>query len=377
MSPRLAIAAVVPLVLLPSLARAEWPLASPESVGLQAARLHDMESAIRAGEFKKITSVLVARHGKLAYELYPEGSSREDFMDTRSATKSITAMLVGIAIDRGLLRLDTRVLPFFPDKQPVQNPDPRKDAITVEDLLTMSSVLECDDWTDFSRGNEERMYLVEDWVRFVLDLPVKGFPSWVTKPADSPHGRSFSYCTGGVSLLGQVLARAAKMPVEAFARESLFGPLGIDRVDWKRSPLGEAQTGGGLGLRSRDILALAQLYLDGGKWQGRQVVPEAWVRRSAEPHARIDEKTEYGYLWWLRRFGSGATALDAYYMSGNGGNKVAVFPAADLGVAITSTNYATKGMHEQTERILSDYVLASLVPATIREPGKPAARSGE
>jgi CubicO group peptidase (beta-lactamase class C family) len=164
---RVASAAVLSVVLLPSFARPEWPLASPESVGLESARLKEMESAIRAGDFKKITSVVVARHGKLAYELYPEGSSQEDFMDTRSATKTITGMLVGIAIDRGLLRLDSRVLPFFADKQPIQNPDPRKDAITVEDLLTMSSILECNDWTDFSRGNEERMYLVEDWVRFV------------------------------------------------------------------------------------------------------------------------------------------------------------------------------------------------------------------
>ncbi len=370
-------AAALCAVLCPSMTRAEWPLASPESVGLRPARLQEMDGAIRSGEFKKITSVLVARHGKLACELYPEGSSRDDFVDTRSATKTITGMLVGIAIDRGLLRLDSRVFPFFAEKQPIQNPDPRKDAITVEDLLTMSSILECDDWTDFSRGNEERMYLVEDWVRFVLDLPVKGFPSWVKKPADSPHGRSFSYCTAGVFLLGQVLARATKMPVEAFARENLFGPLGIDRMDWKFSPLGEAQTGGGLGLRSRDLLQLAQLYLNGGVWQGRQVVPEAWVRRSTEPHARIDEKTEYGYLWWLRRFGAGATALEAYYMSGNGGNKIAVFPIADLVVAITSNNYGAKGMHEQTERLLSDYVLAAVTPATIREPATPGPRSGE
>ncbi len=370
-------AALLSVVLFPSITRAEWPLASPQSVGLQSARLREMESAIRTGEFKKITSVLVARHGKLAYELYSEGSTQSDFMDTRSATKSITGMLVGIAVDRGLLRLDSRVLPFFPDKQPIQSPDPRKDAITVEDLLTMSSILECDDWNDFSRGNEERMYVVEDWARFVLDLPVKGFPSWAKKPAESPHGRSFSYCTAGVFLLGQVLARVTKTPVESFARENLFGPLGIERVDWKLSPLGEAQTGGGLGLRSRDLLALAQLYLNGGAWQGRRIVPEAWVRRSTDPHARIDEKTEYGYLWWLRRFGTGAAAFDGYYMSGNGGNKVAVFPEADLVVAITSNNYNTKGMHEQTDRLLSDYVLAAVTRATVSEPQPPGARSRE
>jgi len=117
--------------------------------------------------------------------------------------------------------------------------------------------------------------------------------------------------------------------------------------------------------------------LNGGVWQGRRIVPEAWVRRSTEPHARIDEKTEYGYLWWLRRFGSGATAFDGYYMSGNGGNKIAVFPEADLVVAITSTNYSTKGMHEQTDQLLSDYVLAAVTPPTISEPRPPGARSGE
>ena len=369
--------AVLAVVLCAPSAGADWPVASPESVGLQASRLHEMESAIHGGQFKKITSVLVARHGTLAYELYGEGTSASDLMDTRSATKSVTGMLVGIAVDRGLLGVDSRVLPFFADKQPIQNPDPRKDAITVEDLLTMSSILECDDWNEFSRGNEERMYVVEDWLRFALDLPVKGFPSWARKPADSPYGRSFSYCTAGAFVVGQVLARATRTPVEAFARENLFRPLGIDRVDWKLSPLGEAQTGGGLGLRSRDLLALAQLYANGGVWEGRRIVSEGWVRRSTDPHARIDEKTEYGYLWWRRRFGSGATAFDGYYMSGNGGNKVAVFPEADLVVAITSTNYNTRGMHEQTDQLLSDYVLAAVAPSTIREPRPPGARSGE
>ncbi len=337
-----------------------WPTTNAETVGLSASKLQDMESAIRADQFKKITSVVIARHGKLAYEGYFGGTDENTLMETRSATKSITSMLIGIAIDRGLLAsVDTPVLPFFRDKQPLQNSDPRKEKITVEDLLTMSSLLECDDWNDISRGNEERMYLIEDWAKFALDLPIKGFAPWVTKPKDSPYGRGFSYCTAGAFLLGQVVERSVNMPVREFARKSLFDAVGIEKVDWKFSPLGEAQTGGGLGLRSRDLLKLGQLYLNGGSWNGKRVVSESWVKVSTEPHVRIDDQTLYGYLWWLKSFKSGELAHPAYFMSGNGGNKVVVLPHLDMVVVITSTNYNTKGMHEQTEKLLTDYVLAA------------------
>ena len=175
-----------------------WPVASASSAGLSAERLQAMESAIRGGEFKKIGSILIARHGKLVYEGYFDRSDASALRDTRSATKSVTDMLVGIAIDKNLLSgLDVSVLSFFPDKPPVQNPDPRKAKITVEDFLTMSSLLECDGWNAFFRGNEERMYLVEDWIQFTLDLPIKGFPSWVKRPSETPYGRSFSYCAAG------------------------------------------------------------------------------------------------------------------------------------------------------------------------------------
>lgn len=338
-----------------------WPTTNAETVGLSAQKLQDMESAIRGEQFKKITSVVIARHGKLAYEGYFGGTEAGALMETRSATKSITSLLIGIAIDRGLLAsVDTPVLPFFRDKQPLQNPDPRKEKITVEDLLTMSSLLECDDWNDFSRGNEERMYLIEDWAKFALDLPIKGFAPWVTKPKDSPYGRSFSYCTAGAFLLGQVVERSAKMPVQEFARKSLFDAIGIEKADWKFSPLGEAQTGGGLGLRSRDLLKLGQLYLNGGVWNSKRVVSERWVKVSTEPHVRIDDQTLYGYLWWLKSFKSGELSHPAYFMSGNGGNKVVVLPDLDMVVVITSTNYNTKGMHEQTEKLLTDYVLAAV-----------------
>jgi CubicO group peptidase (beta-lactamase class C family) len=153
----------------------DWAVASPESAGLSAVPLEAMEKAIRAGEFKKIGSVLIARHGKLVYERYFDGDASTQ-RDTRSATKSITDILVGIAIAEKKLRgVDARVMALLPDRaRKLRNPDPRKDKITVEDFLTMSSVLECDDWNDASRGNEERMYVVEDWAQFILDLPIRG-----------------------------------------------------------------------------------------------------------------------------------------------------------------------------------------------------------
>ncbi|MGH9600881.1 MAG: serine hydrolase domain-containing protein [Terriglobales bacterium] len=337
-----------------------WPTARAESVGFAPTRLAAMEKAIRAGEFKKITSVLIARNGKLVYEAYFDETGIDGLRNTRSATKTITGMLVGIAIDRrALAGADVPVLPFFQDKGPFQNPDARKDRITVEDFLTMSSILECDDWNDFSRGNEERMYPAEDWLRFTLDLPVRGLP-WSSKPQSGPPARNFSYCTAGVFTLGQVVARAAKQPVDELAAQQLFAPLGIQKAEWMYSPLGLAMTGGGLGLRSRDLLKLAQLYLNGGVWNGKRVVPEPWVKTSIRPHARIDDSTEYGYLWWLKTWKSGDQQFSSYYMTGNGGNKAVVLPELKMVVVLTSTNYNTRGMHEQTDKLLTDFILPAV-----------------
>jgi len=334
-----------------------WPTTNAASAGLDHVTLSRMEQAITAGEFKKITSILIARHGKLAYEAYFEGSA-DSLRDTRSATKSITSMLAGIALDQHLLPgLDAKVLSYFQEKQPLANPDARKAAITVEDLLTMSSLMECDDWNDYSRGNEERMYLIEDWVKFFLDLPIKGFPPWKTKPQDSPYGRSFSYCTAGITTTGGIMEKATHMKLADFAAKNLFGPLGIQHVQWAYSPLGLAQGGGGLQLESRDLLKLGQFYLNGGGWNGTRIVSESWVKSSTTPHVQIDDQTKYGYLWWLKDFRVGDRAYSAYFMSGNGGNKVAVFPQLDMVVVITSTNFNTKGMHEQTERLLTEYIL--------------------
>jgi CubicO group peptidase (beta-lactamase class C family) len=339
----------------------DWPKASAAESGLSKAKLDSMDAAIHSGEFKKIGSVLVARHGKLAHESYFDGD-KSTLRNTRSATKSITDIVVGIAIDEGKLSgVDAKILALLPDHaRRVKDPDPRKGRISVEDFLTMSSPLECDDWNDASRGNEERMYLVEDWAQFILDLPIRGRMHVGEHLEPPPYGRYFSYCTGGVFTLSEVLEKATGMRTDLYAQRKLFAPLGITNVEWVYSPMNIAQTGGGLSLTSLDLLKIAQLYLDGGSWRGTRVVSESWVRSSIQPHARIDDTTEYGYLWWLKAFKSGDKSYPAFFMSGNGGSKVVAIPELDMAIVITSTNYNARGMHEQTEKILTEYVLASV-----------------
>lgn len=340
---------------------ADLPKGDPDQNGVSIAKLHEMETAIRSGEFKKIGSVVIARHGKLVYEAYFDGDA-STLRDTRSATKSITDILVGIAIDeKKLSGVDAHVLALLPEHaRKLQNPDPRKEKITVEDLLTMSSTLECDDWNDASRGNEERMYVIEDWAQFILDLPIRGRMHLGEQPEQPPYGRFFSYCTGGVFVLSEVLQKTTGLRTDQYAQQKLFGPLGITEAEWVYSPLNVPQTGGGLRLTSRDLLKIVELCLRGGLWQGKRILTEAWVKTSTRPHAQIDEQTNYGYLWWLKAFKSGERSYPAFFMSGNGGNKVAAFPDLDMCVVITSTNYNTHGMHEQTEKMLTDYILPAV-----------------
>jgi CubicO group peptidase (beta-lactamase class C family) len=317
-------------------------------------------SAVNAGTYKKVTSIVIARRGELVYEQYFDKEGAAALRNTRSATKTITGMLIGAAIDRGLLSVQSRILDYFKDKQPLQYPDARKSKITVEDFLTMSSLLECDDENSFSRGNEERMYLVEDWVKFTLDLPIRGFPEWQPTPEQSPYGRAFSYCTAGPTTLGSLLNRATKKPVPEFAQQTLFEPLGITDARWQFTPQHEAMTGGGLQLASRDLFKLGQLYLNGGKWNSRQVISAAWVRASLAPHANVRPDTDYGYLWWLQVFHAENRDVHSYGMYGTGGNKVYILPDLDAVVVVTTVNYAVPHAGDLTDALLTEHILPAL-----------------
>lgn len=327
-----------------------------------------LNQILDSGELGDLTSVLVARGGETVYERYLSGDASTP-RNTRSTTKTVVGMLVGIAIEQGKLPgVDAKMLEYL-DHQPRRNPDERKSAITVEDLMTMSSLMECDDWNQFSRGNEERMYIVEDWLQFFLDLPIKGFPAWVDKPADAPYGRAVSYCTAGTFVLGQVVAGATGKAVDEYAREVLFTPLGIEVAEWQYSPLGLAQTGGGLGLTTRGLSKLGQLHLDGGvvpadAGAGERIVSREWVERSTTPKANIQPGMDYGYLWWLRDVPVGDGTAASFAMAGSGGNRVMVVPELGAVLVVTSENFRRGDAQQITRRLIDEFLVPLVVEAS-------------
>lgn len=312
-------------------------------------------------QYTGITSLLVLHKNKLIYEQYFQGANADTLHNTRSATKTLVSMLTGIAIAQDkLASVKEPVFPLFSDKIDLANTDPRKLAISFEDLLTMSSILECDDGNRFSRGNEERMYIIEDWAAFTLNLPVRGFPAWVTKPEDAPYGRAFSYCSAGSALLGLALERLVGEGLDDYAMKYLFAPLGIENVQWQYTPTGEAATAGGTEFSSLDLLKLGKLLLNKGKWHNKTIINQQWVEAMMTPRAVPREAYAYGYQIWQMPYEFNNKPLLVWSMSGNGGNYIIVSPKLELVTVITSTNYGGSEGHTKSQALFQNIVLASL-----------------
>ena len=166
--------------------------------------------------------------------------------------------------------------------------------------------------------------------------------------------------TAGVVVLGDII-NSVTGSLENYADRALFSKLGITDYHWQITPTGLPMTGGGLGLKSRDLLKIGQLYLNGGKWNDNQIISEEFVQKSTEPHAEVGMfDYEYGYLWWLSKFGQ-EQKEKAYFMSGTGGNKIVVIPELELVVVLTSTYY-NGGMesHNQTTKLMNEYIVPEI-----------------
>jgi CubicO group peptidase (beta-lactamase class C family) len=333
-----------------------WQSASPEHMGANPKPLEGLADAIHRGDFPKTTSVLVVFRNRLVYEQYFADGGAEVLNDTRSATKSITALAIGAAIrDRAISSARAPAFHYLEDLAPFQNDTKLKHKITIEDLLTMSSSLDCDDNVDASPGNEDRMHEQQHWARWAVDLPtMKDYQR------DSEGRGPFSYCTAGAFLLGQILQRATNTPVDRYVERNILAPLGISKWEWPRSPSGEVMTGGGLRLRSRDLAKIAWLIVNDGRSHTFQVVPAAWVKAATTAHRNANVDHEYGYLFWQHTYKTKCGTTSGWYMSGNGGNAIVALKELEAAVVISRKNYNSRGMHQQTVDLLEKYVIPAV-----------------
>ena len=219
----------------------------------------------------------------------------------------------------------------------------------------MSSALACDDNIDDSPGNEDRMHEQQNWTRWAVDLPTQA------DYARDASGRGpFAYCTANALLLGQILQRAARTPVDQYIERAILSPLGISEWEWPRSPIGEVMTGGGLRLRSRDIAKLAWMMASGGNWQGRNIVPSGWVTATLTPHRVASADQSYGYLSYQRRYKTKCGASQAGLMAGNGGSVALVLRNEQAAIVITRQNYNVRGTAQRTTDLIENYVLPAI-----------------
>jgi CubicO group peptidase (beta-lactamase class C family) len=202
------------------------------------------------------------------------------------------------------------------------------------------------------------MYIVEDWSKFYIDLPVRAYP-YSPKPADSPYGRAMSYCSAGSALATEVVQAAIEMPAHLYLKERLLKPLEIENYTLHFSPKGTLNTAGGSEYRSRDLLKLIQLCLQEGKWKNQQIISSSWIEKATTPKANAWENMDYGYLFWLRKYGE-SNPVGCFAMAGNGGNKVVAFPDLNITVVLTSTNYNNRKAHGYTDEILHDFIVPAL-----------------
>jgi CubicO group peptidase (beta-lactamase class C family) len=332
------------------------PVAKPASEGLDAVSFIGLTDAIAKGVYPKTTSILVVRGGKLVYEAYFGDGSSDLLNDTRSATKSITALAIGAAIADGAISSQhAKAFSYLGDFRPYQNDTPDKEAITIEDLLTMSSALDCNDDDDKSPGNEDNMHPQPNWSRWAVDLP-----TLQAYGRDSSGFGPWRYCTTGAFLLGQILQRSLQLSVDQYVEKRLLRPLGITQWQWPYSPSGETMTGGGLRLRSRDLAKIAAMMVDGGRWRGKQIVPKTWIDSALSVHRKAYPDANYGYLFWQRDYATPCGRRSGWNMAGNGGNTVVLLRDLRTAIVVTRTNYNSRGMHQQTTDLLERYVLPAL-----------------
>jgi len=360
-------------VLLPAAAQAQhpapglnWPVATAARLGLNPAVLDSLHNEITSGRYGYVDRMLVIRHGKIAFDksyahdydaAYGDSAKVTNALNAhdptgpfnyfnpwwhpfyrrgtlhtlQSVTKTITSVVIGVAVTRGdFPSIDTPVLHFF-DTTRVANIDDRKRRMTVRHLLTMTGGISWDENLPYIDPNNSASALEEspDWVSFTINRPMMREP-----------GTQFNYSSGESVLLAHIFRQATGRDIEEYAATHLFAPLGIREWFWKRTPAGTADTEGGLYLEARDLARIWYLFTQGGMWNGTRVVSAEWVKHSITPSVSISDAAgapTYGFLWWLYPDPLDPTKF-VWSGSGFGGQAPMAFPELDMVVVFNSWN---------------------------------------
>ena len=295
-----------------------WRTASPESQGMDSKLLVKMLETI--GEKKiAIYSVLVIRNVYIVLDAYSYPYDSDDTLNIHSCTKSVSSALVGIGIDKGYIKdVSQPVLDFFP-KRVAKNLDADKKAMTLENLLTMTTGLECRDSALYNWRGLRQLRTSPDWVQFMIDLPMAEVP-----------GTRFEYCNGASFLLSAILQEQTGMNALSFAKENLFAPLGISDVRWPSNPQGITVGYSDLFMRPHDMAKIGYLYLNDGLWDGKRIISSQWIKASTRKHIAATGLPGYGYQWWI-------VSPGIYTAIGHKGRFLIVTPEKNILAVFTSS----------------------------------------
>ena len=331
-------------------AGSEWPISSDT---YDEEKIQKLNREIAENLYKEIKSIIVIKNGKLLIEEYFNGADRKTLHNTRSVGKSFASTMMGIAINDGYISSENQTLKDFYDLRNFANYSPKKETVAIKSLLTMSSGFDANDDDSNSPGNEENMYPTANWVKFALDLPMDD---------KTRVGEKWRYFTAGVIVLGDIINKSVPGGLEKYADQKLFQPLGITKYQWEYTPQKVANTAGGLQLSALDLAKYGQLYKNAGKWDGKQIIPGSWVEKSFTKQIRRGPGDDeyYGYLFWNSTFNVKGKQYEAFFATGNGGNKIFVFKDQPLVVVITATAFGKWYMHRQVSSMMERYILPAV-----------------
>ena len=333
-----------------------WEVANAGEQDISEDSLSALLSLIQSTPPQDFRSLTIARDGKLVLDAYFNSYNRNTLHDIRSATKSITALLTGIALEQKLIEdVDVPLFRLFSDGEAYLEEEPRKARITLRDALTMRSALDADAFDVNTPGNEANwLDGQENWLDFNLRLPMT---------EDEP-GERYVYNSTNALLAGAVIEEVSGESLRSFAEMQLFGPLGIREYYWGVGPGGHTAGMGNLYLANRDFAKIGQLILDDGRWKGQRVLPKDWAGEVAKKRVELPmpfmDTHGYGYLWYIGTKIIAGKTINYVFASGNGGNVVYVVPEYHLVVAICSSAYSTQYGNFRSNNIF-EFVLRAVL----------------